>query len=486
MALVASLLMVSGCLLMAATRKVYPLTPEQLVQGAREVAEHIQLANRDMPGPWSPALSRHDLAMPHGRLLMAPAVGPTQRKRETPVILTVRDLQTHFIRRAVRLGEPAQSGAPTVSRRIGGLRAVLVTGLVPFEDQFEEFANRLPVYAGVSVERNILRYTAVRIERAEVDSDGKQTAWSPLDGDPIRNQLRRWDGLGRDPVPPAARLHGTTQPLPPVVGGWELSEVSHARLDCRPRGPLETSRPPAFRMGRDGAIRFDRPRKPRHMVSHVSQYRLFRFLDTSVQPRKTYRYRVQLVMANPNFGLDPKYLQSDVDAESSTLVSGYAQPSPPQHVNSDTLVLAGPMIIPQNSRHPVRIRLLVRYWDQSAGLHAVREFEVAPGERIEAFAVETAVLNPATGRAELRKVDFDTGESLLAADGALRPDGRWIRHPIPSRLTLASDDHWITWCNAATDQARYERLLAEQQALESQIHRPGPPNVLFERYEERE
>ena len=48
----------------------------------------------------------------------------------------------------------------------------------------------------------------------------------------------------------------------------------------------------------------------------VDPYRLFRFVDLAAEPGKTYRYRVQLLMSNPNFGLstdclDPKAIQAN-------------------------------------------------------------------------------------------------------------------------------------------------------------------------------
>jgi hypothetical protein len=39
---------------------------------------------------------------------------------------------------------------------------------------------------------------------------------------------------------------------------------------------------------------------------------LFRFIDFSVEPGKRYKYRVKLVLADPNFGVDPNTLHNDV------------------------------------------------------------------------------------------------------------------------------------------------------------------------------
>ncbi len=38
--------------------------------------------------------------------------------------------------------------------------------------------------------------------------------------------------------------------------------------------------------------------------------KLFRFVDFSVEPGKTYQYRIQLWLLNPNFGLKPECLEN--------------------------------------------------------------------------------------------------------------------------------------------------------------------------------
>ena len=50
----------------------------------------------------------------------------------------------------------------------------------------------------------------------------------------------------------------------------------------------------------------------------VDPYRLFRFVDLTAEPGKTYRYRVQLLVSNPNYGLltdclDPNAIQAGSD-----------------------------------------------------------------------------------------------------------------------------------------------------------------------------
>ena len=52
-----------------------------------------------------------------------------------------------------------------------------------------------------------------------------------------------------------------------------------------------------------------------------AEFRLFRFLDTTVKPGQRYRYRVRLSVRNPNFGIDPQYLADPTSAKGELLPS---------------------------------------------------------------------------------------------------------------------------------------------------------------------
>jgi hypothetical protein len=71
-----------------------------------------------------------------------------------------------------------------------------------------------------------------------------------------------------------------------------------------------------------------------------TEHLLFRFFDFSVQPGKHYRYRVKLVMANPNFGMLPHFLERDGMEKVKTLEAEWSEPSPTVSVPVDSQVLA--------------------------------------------------------------------------------------------------------------------------------------------------
>ena len=57
-----------------------------------------------------------------------------------------------------------------------------------------------------------------------------------------------------------------------------------------------------------------------------AEYRLFRFIDESVDPGKAYRYRVKVELPNPNYGLDPRML-ADQKAAGNELLSSVSEPT---------------------------------------------------------------------------------------------------------------------------------------------------------------
>ena len=73
-----------------------------------------------------------------------------------------------------------------------------------------------------------------------------------------------------------------------------------------------------------------------------AKYRLFRYFDFTVEPGKSYQYRVKLGVYNPNYRLTDKYLDPEnVSTKKDKLLwSEFSYPSGPAAVNSNARVLA--------------------------------------------------------------------------------------------------------------------------------------------------
>ncbi len=58
-----------------------------------------------------------------------------------------------------------------------------------------------------------------------------------------------------------------------------------------------------------------------------AEYHLFRFIDFSAQPGKAYRYRVQLIVSNPNSNLPEKILVDPKEGKGAYKTSPWSAPS---------------------------------------------------------------------------------------------------------------------------------------------------------------
>jgi len=72
------------------------------------------------------------------------------------------------------------------------------------------------------------------------------------------------------------------------------------------------------------------------------KYLLFRFFDYTVQPGRYYQYRVQLWLANPNYGLPPQYLENEGLAQQDHLRTPFSAPTATVPVPLDSRVLLAP------------------------------------------------------------------------------------------------------------------------------------------------
>lgn len=79
----------------------------------------------------------------------------------------------------------------------------------------------------------------------------------------------------------------------------------------------------------------------RRMAPRQVSHKLYRFVDYNVEPGERYRYRVKLYLANPNYGLDPRYLADESLAENPFLETEWSDASPAIAVPFDASILAG-------------------------------------------------------------------------------------------------------------------------------------------------
>jgi len=143
---------------------------------------------------------------------------------------------------------------------------------------------------------------------------------------------------------------------------------------------------------------YGRPGMTRQVEKPV-EYQLFRFMDFDVEPGRRYRYRVKLVLANPNYKVNVRYL-TDASVGKSWYIEGeWSDPTEVVSVPRDSRLLAGPVKPPPPGMELVReptaqvIAVTIRMED---GLEAAHEYKVARGKLAD-FEADLTEKEPGRG-----------------------------------------------------------------------------------------
>ena len=94
---------------------------------------------------------------------------------------------------------------------------------------------------------------------------------------------------------------------------------------------------------------------PGGVMPQAIEYQLFRFFDFDVEPGKQYRYRVRLVLANPNYQMNPLFLEDEKQSKIPYLEEkgedderGWSEPTPAVFVPRDGRVLVASVNMPRD------------------------------------------------------------------------------------------------------------------------------------------
>ena len=190
------------------------------------------------------------------------------------------------------------------------------------------------------------------------------------------------------------------------------------------------------------------------MELQLPEYRMFRFVDTTVEPGKTYRYRVQVSVRNPNYGLPAQYLSQADLADKPILAAKKSEPSPLAHVPDKTGLLVRALRRGESRKSKTGYEVLVlaenpetgNYWLKSltTELGAFANFDKKLAKGPDAKTAESVTTNSllvdARGRAE-------DGDKKGAATGPSEP----------LELLFLREDGSFSVASAADSQRDYER-----------------------------
>ncbi len=358
-----------------------------------------------------------------------------------------------------------------------GVRWVVLTGTIDHQKQREKYLGALkrPEIAHPHYER-------LDIERQYRNADGSWSDWEAVDSD---ENLRYLDNLPEEEeewTPEDVRLEALVNPLPFLkAGSWEHVHIA----SLVPKEVKEVPKPVANeRMvpGMSPGLMRSRMPSPRESMmkgmmggNETTNFKttesgtiMIRSLDFTVKPDTTYRYRVRIVVHNPN--KDREDVNPGLDAKSALLNGPWSEPTEEVAMPADVTAYA---LQPSTTGKSGAIRFQVTRWDPTDGVTVVREFDAGPGEIVG--ETSTARIPSSEGKgATSRNVDFVSHQIVLDVSGGKRPlpplGVRGADFEIPALSLLVRPDGSVIVRNSAWDskdevrreiKANYDKELAE-------------------------
>ncbi len=156
-------------------------------------------------------------------------------------------------------------------------------------------------------------------------------------------------------------------------------------------------------------------------VSAEGELLLFRYLDFNVEPGRTYRYRIRLVLRNPNFGRrlqDAGGVAHVVEGESRA--TPWSQVTQPIYVEEDIKYFVTD-IREQSGKVFPTAKFDIFEWNPSFGTFINSLLEVRMGQPLS-DEVQTVVIDPAKGKNEEQKYRFSAKDYFVDAIPEIRMD----------------------------------------------------------------
>ncbi len=332
----------------------------------KAVDEGVSVTNYDVKAEWIKVPLRATLYQTNTKWM--PSLFPEKNKRAGVEVFSVTDLIPHTGLGAIGINsntaEATALGFAPGTTKIGR-RWVVLTGLIPIKKQLELYVSTFTSSVLTDPTRDTPQYYFYEVERAEISptSDLNNLKWEKLDvfGSFSKDQIL-WSGTAVDPVDPtflapipAERAVPMAYPLPPVESRFG-EEVTHPPVvpmltDSQMKSmKLEEQFQKKFikqslekinekmilehdPFGTQDKAALDPTQQNPLAQEHedestitVTDY-LFRFFDFSVETGKSYRYRVRLYVANPNYKLAEKWLEEPSLAKERFLITPFSTAS---------------------------------------------------------------------------------------------------------------------------------------------------------------
>ncbi len=315
-----------------------------------------------------------------------------------------------------------------------GLRWVAITGVL---DHGKLVANYRAALKNPAVANPY--YARLDLERQSRQKDGSWSKWEMVNAEENLKILDNLPEEDEELTPETVRPDNLNDPLPFLKAGlWEKVHIA----SLVPKEKKEIAAPPpiagmmggsggmaaysqAMRAGMSGSMsmagmmgsgmaaaggdagKFWKSEEKRAMV---------RALDFTPRPDNNYRYRVRIVVFNPNHNRDD--VSPGIDTKATELFGPWSEPT--DEVNMPADVSAFAMGTLPASKSDIKVNFQVVRFDEQNGVTIPHKFPASPGEIIGEVSSADIPTAEGTGK-KIKPVDFNTHQIVLDAAGGQQP-----------------------------------------------------------------
>lgn len=378
--------------------------------------------------------------------------------------------------------------------KIQGLHWVSLRAVVPAKSQSAEYASVFQGARWTDEHDDQVRYTDFKVQRALVapDDPNAPPKWEDLDiKKAYSNFERQFPVFAQEVVDEAFLDEILTKPLPPLLAREWGREAAHKQFpvlkqeqeeaeaaaqdeeegneptedEDNPQddGPAPVAVQPMKRPGGKAPVAAGpagMSAAKAHGTGHAPNADfLFRFFDFTVKPHERYRYRIALVLYNPNHKVPERHLQSPDLKIDSTLTSPWSQPSLVVEIPGERSWLVGPAKAGQSTVEP-SVQATVVVLDKKRGIEVAHDAKTVRGQPIDFPKMEVAFINPKTGLGEKDVFDFLAGAVLVDFKGgtSMPAPGRAKREAEPSDAIYLTEDGRLVTHSELLDRIRYDEF----------------------------
>lgn len=397
---------------------------------------------------------------------------------------------------------------------------VVVTGLVPHDKQVDEYRRRFAETSYPDPKRDSPLWSEYLVERMEVKPGGEEN-WQRMDLKLLAKKAREeWGGIQPESLPPEIFMPGSgggmqggqvlassfmsyVLPLPKLVDGAWGPETIHSTFLEQVKEAW-TNRSAAAATGRPGvgASEEQAPARPDFGASEEQgegaaagrpgaqpgaapggagqkdagqPYRLFRFVDTTVQVGRSYSYRVRLSIWNPNWKLPVRHLSDPKLAENDRLASAPSEPSAAVRVPTMMAFLARSLSKADMKRFKTgMLEAIVIAESAKTGNYSLRSVITEVGGLVN---VDSRLNKPGETRA--RGEDIQTNAVVVDTHGRQQDraeDRAGGRSPLPPELfeiLVLQPDGSFAVASVADSQEVIDRNIATLPVIDSPVKAGG-------------